>query len=338
MAVGGSRPASAMTGSAWCSTVERALGVQCNLSFASGTGWPSDEVSIHIREWGAVQPEEARRQGREAFQFTFVSGVPCNMSESSDPRPIPEFQFTFVSGVPCNTDEARRGIDKQIVSIHIREWGAVQPQVQRWFCSCSGTVFQFTFVSGVPCNRRKFVPPLTKVSIHIREWGAVQHLDDNIRNLCGAAVSIHIREWGAVQRWQGPLRPVSRPLRPVSRPLVFQFTFVSGVPCNPGGFSDLVTRGNVSLLQTLATSIGARVPELAVLVASGLVRWATHPRCHCVIKLPPPPAAKGRDFLVFRVPPSRGLARGARLVRLFRRCSSSLGIVGRRRSNRWRCR
>ena len=68
----------------------------------------------------------------------------------------------------------------------------------------------------------------------------------------------------------------------------FQFTFVSGVPCNPDGFSDLVTRGNVSLLQTLATSVGARVPELAVLVASCLVRWATHPPGLCVSKLPPP--------------------------------------------------
>ncbi len=252
-------------------------GVPCNsLMMLVGAMSP---VSIHIREWGAVQhapilatpfggPRPHRRRS-DGFQFTFVSGVPCNMSESSDPRPIPEFQFTFVSGVPCNTDEARRGIDKQIVSIHIREWGAVQPQVQRWFCSCSGTVFQFTFVSGVPCNRRKFVPPLTKVSIHIREWGAVQHLDDNIRNLCGAAVSIHIREWGAVQRWQGPLRPVSRPLRPVSRPLVFQFTFVSGVPCNPGGFSDLVTRGNVSTVadpRCFASRKGARVGSFGGIV------------------------------------------------------------------------
>ena len=38
-------------------------------------------VSIHIREWGAVQRDDVHPDGEGGlrFQFTFVSGVPCNI-------------------------------------------------------------------------------------------------------------------------------------------------------------------------------------------------------------------------------------------------------------------
>mgnify|MGYP003381378470 CR=1 FL=1 len=74
----------------------------------------------------AALRRHADRSGR--FQFTFVSGVQCNKA-SGDPIPVIwSFQFTFVSGVQCNPGSGPgSGHDCHGVSIHIREWGAVQP-------------------------------------------------------------------------------------------------------------------------------------------------------------------------------------------------------------------
>jgi len=109
------------------------------------------------------------------------------------------FQFTFVSGVPC-TVQRPDGLPGQHVG-----------------------GFQFTFVSGVPCtcaarNSKQLQP---SVSIHLREWGAL-HQPSKPESPSPYLVSIHLREWGALH----PPRKEGSEMTSM-----FQFTFVSGVPC-----------------------------------------------------------------------------------------------------------
>ena len=80
-------------------------GVPCNCYLSlGGVGYLT--VSIHIREWGAVQHRHRWTVGSAKFQFTFVSGVPCNAMTASSISWASWFQFTFVSGVPCNIGHA----------------------------------------------------------------------------------------------------------------------------------------------------------------------------------------------------------------------------------------
>jgi len=61
-----------------------------------------------------------------------------------------------------------------------------------------------------------------RVSIHLREWGAL-HQDALDPIITSQAVSIHLREWGALHLGKDTTVFVCV--------AVFQFTFVSGVPC-----------------------------------------------------------------------------------------------------------